>query len=94
MIFDKLKALLSRHPVGEETMGVISRAKSTRELLHGLDALHTRNEMEFNEITREIENIEEIESSEMDRVRGGVDEIRAAGAEASRSGAARLRCSA
>lgn len=71
MLFDKLKALLSRHPVNEETLQVVAKARTTRELLHGLDALHTRNEMEFNEVTREIENLEQIEEGEMDRVRGG-----------------------
>ena len=71
MLFDKLKALLSRHPVSEETLNIVTKAKSTRELLHGLDALHTRNEMEFNEVTREIENLEGIETGEMERVRGG-----------------------
>jgi hypothetical protein len=70
-VFDRLKALLSRQPVSEETKGVIAKATTARELLHGLDALHTRNEMEFNEVTREIEKLEQIERTEAEKIRGG-----------------------
>lgn len=70
-MFDRLKALLSRQPVSEETKGVIAKATTARELLHGLDALHTRNEMEFNEVTREIEKLELIERTEAEKIRGG-----------------------
>lgn len=71
MLFDKLKELLSRHPVSDETMKVVQKSGSTRDLLHGLDALHTRNEMEFNEVTREIEKLEAIERQEAEGIRGG-----------------------
>ena len=71
MLFDKLKALLTRHPVSDEARVVVQKAGNSRELLHGLDALHTRNEMEFNEVTREIEKLEEIERQESEKVRGG-----------------------
>ena len=71
MLIDKLKAMLTRHPVSEETMQVVEKAGTTRELLHGLDALHTRNEMEFNEVTREIEKLEAIEEGEGGAIRAG-----------------------
>ncbi|MCZ6603199.1 MAG: hypothetical protein O6952_09345 [Planctomycetota bacterium] len=69
MLFDKLKALLSRHAVSDEARLVVAKSGSTRDILHGLDALHTRNEMEFNDVTREIEKLEEIEEQEMGKVR-------------------------
>lgn len=71
MLFDKLKELLTRRPVSDETLRIVEKSGSTRELLHGLDALHTRNEMEFNEVTREIEKLESIEVDESGKIRSG-----------------------
>lgn len=71
MIFDKLKALFSRGDMPEEARGLFQQATTTRELLQGLDELLTRNELEFNELNREIAQLEEIEQEEIQKVRGG-----------------------
>ncbi|RME74432.1 MAG: hypothetical protein D6785_15885 [Planctomycetota bacterium] len=71
MIIEKLKALFSRSEIPEETKSLLSKAQTTQELLQGLDELLTRNELEFNELNREITQLEEIEQEEMAKIREG-----------------------
>ena len=71
MLFDKIKMLFSRPEIPDETKGILSGATTTREILEGIDELLTRNELEFNEVNREIGKLEDIEVEEMDKVRSG-----------------------
>jgi hypothetical protein len=71
-ILDKLRNLFSRGGgIPDEARTVIENARSTRELLTGLDAVLTRNEMEFNKLKKEIDKVVGILSDEEAKVQDG-----------------------
>ncbi|RME76280.1 MAG: hypothetical protein D6776_01505 [Planctomycetota bacterium] len=70
-LLERIQRLFSRPELPEQTRQLFSRARSTRELLAGLDELLTRNEIELGEIDREIERLERAERHEAERVRSG-----------------------
>lgn len=73
-LFEKLASLFKRDDVPDEAKALLDNARTTADLLHGLDTLVTRNCMELDELNREIDKLERQERDEMERVRsGGVD---------------------
>ena len=68
-LMDKLKRLFTRREIPTEARDILKKAETPRELLHGLDQLITRNELEVNNINGEIEALESIEAQEMEKVR-------------------------
>lgn len=75
-IMDKLKGLFHRRGMGDEARGVFDRAKSTRELLAGLDDLLTRNEVELKALQKQIAHLEDLENESIGRIREGLPEGR------------------
>jgi hypothetical protein len=71
MFFEKLKRLFSRKEVPEEARELYEKANNTRELLKGLDAILTRNEVESRELTKEIAALEGKEKEEEAKVKSG-----------------------
>ncbi|GIW70693.1 MAG: hypothetical protein KatS3mg102_0235 [Planctomycetota bacterium] len=71
-LLDRIKSLFVRPDLPEETRRLFETARSTRELLHGLDRLLTHNEVELNELDRELAKLEALERSEAAKVRAGV----------------------
>lgn len=71
MLMDKLKRLFTRQEIPKDARDLIRDAQNPRDVLHGLDELITRNEMEVNNITREMTALEEVEAGEISRVRSG-----------------------
>ena len=70
-LMEKLQRLFSRKEIPTEARDLLTNAKTPKELLEGLDQLITRNELEVNKLTRELEALEGIESSEVGKVRSG-----------------------
>ena len=71
MLFDRLKTLFKKTPVPKAARDLLENAESTGEILKGLDELITRNEVELEELHKEIEGLEELEKTEAERVRFG-----------------------
>ena len=71
MLMDKLKRLFTRQEIPKDARDLIREAQDPRDVLRGLDELITRNEMEVNNITREMKALEEVEAGEISRVRSG-----------------------
>jgi hypothetical protein len=76
-LLEKIAALFQRDEVPDEAKALLAGVKTTAELLHGLDMLVTRNELELEELNREIDKLERQEREEMERVRGGAVDGRA-----------------
>ncbi|MHC4597942.1 MAG: hypothetical protein ACYS47_02950 [Planctomycetota bacterium] len=71
-ILEKIRNLFSGGGgIPEEARSVIEKARSTRELLSGLDAVLTRNEMAFNKLKREIDKVVAILDEEEGKVQEG-----------------------
>ncbi|MCU0722601.1 MAG: hypothetical protein MUC63_03105 [Planctomycetes bacterium] len=70
-ILEKLKSLFSREDIPEEAKSAFSGAKSTSELLGGLDAVATRNEIESNKVKKEIDRVDAVLTEEETKIRGG-----------------------
>lgn len=70
-LLDKLRSLFTRDEVPDEAKQIFAAARTTRDLLHGLDHLVTRNELELDDVNREIAKLESNEREEIGRVRGG-----------------------
>ena len=71
-ILDKIRNLFKGGGgIPDEARSVIQKAGSTRELLSGLDAVLTRNEMEFNKLKREIDKVVAILDEEEVKVQEG-----------------------
>jgi hypothetical protein len=75
-ILEKLKSLFSREDIPEEAKSAFSGAKTTQELLGGLDAVATRNEMESTKLKREIDRVVDVLKEEEEKIRGGTAEGR------------------
>jgi len=75
-LLEKLRGLFNRSEIPEEAKQIFDRAETPAELLRGLDALLTRNEIEFKELDREIQKLEAIEKAETAKIREGVCEGR------------------
>lgn len=70
-LMDRLRSLFTKRAVPDDTRALFQNAKTTRELLKGLDDLLTRNELEHDVVNREITALEEREQAEIRRVQGG-----------------------
>ncbi len=70
-LLDKLRSLFTRDEVPDEAKQIFAAARTTRDLLHGLDHLVTRNELELDDVNREIAKLETNERKEIEEVRGG-----------------------
>ena len=71
-ILEKIRNLFSGGGgIPEEARSVIEKARSTHELLSGLDSVLTRNEMEFNKLKREIDKVVAILDEEEVKVQEG-----------------------
>jgi hypothetical protein len=75
-LLDRLKELFARDEIPEEAKRVFDRATTPKELLRGLDELLTTNEVEFKDLERELERLEERERAEIARIREGAVEGR------------------
>ena len=75
-ILEKLKSLFSREDIPEEAKSAFSGARSTQELLGGLDAVATRNEMESTKLKKEIDRVVAVLKEEEEKIRGGAAEGR------------------
>ncbi len=71
MLIEKLKRLFGRKEIPREARDLLCDAQTSRELLHGLDELIARNEVEVQGINRDIESLEGMEQNETVRVRSG-----------------------
>ena len=70
-LLDQLRGLFARDEIPDEAKRIFDKAQTPHELLKGLDKLLTENEVEFKELERELERLEDREKSEMQRVREG-----------------------
>jgi hypothetical protein len=70
-ILEKIRNLFSRGGIPEEARDALKGARSTKDLLAGLDAVLTRNEMEFNKLKREIDRVVAILEEEEGKVKEG-----------------------
>lgn len=74
-LFDRIKGLLSRAPLPDETRNLLSGVKDVDALRRGLDDIATENEVAAREIEREIERLSKQEHGHKERVlAGGVTE--------------------
>jgi hypothetical protein len=70
-LLERIKNLFTRPDLPEETKRLFDKAKSTDELLRGLDHVLTHNEMELRELDREMAKLEALEKSESAKVKAG-----------------------
>jgi hypothetical protein len=71
-LLEKLKALFTRAEVPDDAKALFASAKTTRDLLRGLDDLVTRNELELEDVNREIAKIEGLERIDLEKIRAGL----------------------
>jgi len=70
-MLEPLKRLFRRGDLPDATRDLFRSARSTRELLEGLDRLIDRNRLAVRAIERDIESLEEGERAEGERIRSG-----------------------
>ncbi|MBN1418399.1 MAG: hypothetical protein JXP34_06450 [Planctomycetes bacterium] len=70
-MLEPLKRLFRRGQLPEATRDLFRSARSTRELLEGLDRLIDRNRLAVRALERDIEKLEEGERAESERIRAG-----------------------
>ena len=71
MLVDKVKKLFARQEIPPDARELVRNATDMRDVLRGLDELITRNEMEVNNLTAEMEALESVEQGEVEKVREG-----------------------
>ncbi len=71
MLIEKLKRLFGRKEIPTEARDLLRDATTPRQLLHGLDELIARNEVEVQGLNRDMESLEGTEHRETGRVRSG-----------------------
>lgn len=80
-LFDRIKSLLSRAPLPDETRNLLSGVRDVDALRRGLDEIATENEVAAREIEREIERLSKQEHQHKERVgQGGITEREKLGA--------------
>lgn len=67
--WETIKGWFRRTPLTPEAERVMEGAQGPKELLEGLDALITRNELAVRGIHKEIEALESVEKAEQERIR-------------------------
>ncbi len=70
-LLERIKGMFERPDLPEKTRRLFESAKSTEELLAGLDEMLTHNEVALREIDREMARLEAVERSESEKVRSG-----------------------
>lgn len=70
-LLDVFKRLFTRDDIPDETRRLFESARSTQELLRGLDHLLTTNEVQFKELDDEINKLERLEQIEVGRIKTG-----------------------
>lgn len=68
---ERLRKIFGKSPVPREARDLVSGARSTGEILKGLDELITRNEVELEGLHREVEGLEKLETREVEAIRAG-----------------------
>ncbi len=59
-LLEKLKALFVRDDIPEEAKSAFENAETTKDLLKSLDLVLTKNEIEFNDLKKEIDRVDSI----------------------------------
>ena len=68
---ERLRRIFGRTPVPREARDLVAGANTTKEILQGLDELITRNEVELEDLHREVEGLEKLEAREVEAIQGG-----------------------
>jgi carbon monoxide dehydrogenase subunit G len=68
-LLEKIKNLFSKGGIPEEVKNVLADAKTTQQLLTGLDEVLTRNEMEFNKLKKEIDRVVSVLDEEEGKIK-------------------------
>ncbi len=71
MLIEKLKRLFGRKEIPREAQDLLRDATTPRQLLHGLDELIARNEVEVQGLNRDMESLEGTDQKESERIRSG-----------------------
>jgi hypothetical protein len=75
-ILDHLRGLFRRSDMPDEVRRAFERARTPRDLLRELDRVLTENEVEYKDLERELERLEEKERLESAKIREGAVEGR------------------